>query len=121
MPLRLLHGFRVVPVAADGEICLGPATILSTVDSSGPREFAAEITRVARDGAPTRQLSVSITDPELLGITGGIVQGMSGSPILQNGKLIGALTHVLVSDPSKGYGITMENMLAAGERLPMAA
>ena len=116
-----LSSRRAVPAAADSVFCLGPATILSTVDGRGARELAAEITRVARDGAPTRQLSVSITDPELLGITGGIVQGMSGSPILQNGRLIGALTHVLVSDPSKGYGITMENMLAAERHLPLAA
>ena len=55
---------------------------------------------------------VTVTDPELLEITGGIVQGMSGSPIIQNGKLIGALTHVLVDDPQKGYGIFAENMLS---------
>ena len=100
-----------VPVAEDRDIHLGRATILSTVGPEGPREFEAEITRIARDGSETRQLTLSVTDPELLSITGGIVQGMSGSPILQDGKLIGAVTHVLVSDPSEGYGISMENML----------
>ena len=104
---------EAVPVAADADIRLGPATILSTVGAEGPREYEAEITRIARDGSETRQLTLSVTDPALLGVTGGIVQGMSGSPILQDGKLIGAVTHVLVSDPSKGYGISMENMLRA--------
>ena len=55
---------------------------------------------------------VKVTDPALLDATGGIVQGMSGSPILQNGKLVGAVTHVLVNDPTQGYGILAENMLA---------
>ena len=60
-----------------------------------------------------RNLLLRVTDPELLSTTGGIVQGMSGSPILQNGKLIGAVTHVLVNDPTTGYGIFIENMLDA--------
>jgi stage IV sporulation protein B len=60
-----------------------------------------------------RNLLLRVTDPALLAQTGGIVQGMSGSPILQNGKLIGAVTHVLVNDPTTGYGIFIENMLDA--------
>ena len=103
-----------VPVAEDRDIHLGRATILSTVGPEGPREYDAEITRIARDGSETRQLTLSVTDPELLSVTGGIVQGMSGSPILQDGKLVGAVTPVLVSAPSKGYGISMEKMLRAG-------
>ncbi len=62
-----------------------------------------------------RGIVLEITDPELLAVTGGIVQGMSGSPILQNGKLVGAVTHVLVNDPTKGYGVFIENMLEAAE------
>ena len=58
---------------------------------------------------------ISITDGELVSITGGIVQGMSGSPIIQNGKLIGAVTHVMINEPTRGYGIFIENMLAAAE------
>lgn len=58
---------------------------------------------------------VTVTDPALLAATGGIVQGMSGSPILQNGKLCGAVTHVLISDPTRGYGITISSMLSAAE------
>ncbi len=104
-----------VPAAATEEIALGAATILSTVDESGPREFQVEITRILCSGDDLRQLSLNVTDPALLDITGGIVQGMSGSPILQNGKLIGAVTHVLVEDPRRGYGVTIQDMLSAAE------
>ena len=63
------------------------------------------------------EMVISVTDPDLIAATGGIVQGMSGSPILQNGKLVGAVTHVLLSDATKGYGISMETMLNAGENV----
>ena len=116
-----LTGLAAVPAASDGQIRLGTVTVLTTVDREGPREFAAEITRIVRGGAPTRQLTLRITDPALLKITGGIVQGMSGSPILQDGRLVGAVTHVLLSDPTTGYGITMENMLAAAGQSASAA
>ena len=66
-----------------------------------------------QDRGGGRNLLLRITDPELLSITGGIVQGMSGSPIIQDGKLVGAVTHVLVNDPTRGYGIFIENMLDA--------
>lgn len=73
-----------------------------------------EITKVyLADDGDTRDLMLTVTDPRLLEGTGGIVQGMSGSPILQNGKIIGAVTHVLVNDPTTGYGIFLENMLSA--------
>ena len=64
-----------------------------------------------QDEPSTRSMIIKITDPELIERTGGIVQGMSGSPILQNGKLVGAVTHVLVNDPTMGYGVLIENML----------
>ena len=80
-------------------------------------EFDIEILRVMEDTADGRQLVLSVTDPDLIAATGGIVQGMSGSPILQNGKLVGAVTHVLLSDATKGYGISMETMLNAGENV----
>ena len=76
-------------------------------------EFDIEITRVLENAADGRQLVLSVTDPELIEATGGIVQGMSGSPILQNGKLVGAVTHVLLNDATKGYGIFIETMLNA--------
>lgn len=102
-----------VPVAAESEIALGPATILATVSEKGVQEFGIEISRVYRGTGDSRSMMLTVTDPDLLAATGGIVQGMSGSPILQNGKLIGAVTHVLVSDPTRGYGISIEDMLSA--------
>ena len=101
-------------VAEIGEVKAGKATILSTVDGKGVREYSVEILKIypkARQSG--RNLLLRVTDPALLEITGGIVQGMSGSPIIQDGKLIGAVTHVLVNDPTTGYGIFIENMLDA--------
>ena len=66
---------------------------------------------------PNRNLVLRVTDPDLLATTGGIVQGMSGSPIIQNGRLVGAVTHVLVNDPTRGYGIFAENMLETADGL----
>ena len=101
-------------VAEIGEVKAGKATILSTVDGKGVREYSVEILKIypkARQSG--RNLLLRVTDPALLEITGGIVQGMSGSPIIQDGKLVGAVTHVLVNDPTTGYGIFIENMLDA--------
>ena len=81
-------------------------------DGDEIREYEVQIVKVYRDKDTTRNLLQRITDPELLQTTGGIVQGMSGSPILQNGKLVGAVTHVMINDPAQGYGIFAENMLA---------
>lgn len=99
-------------VLETGEPKVGAATIVSTVKGREAREYSVEISRVCRDPGKSH-LVISVTDPELLGITGGIVQGMSGSPIIQDGKLVGAVTHVLVNDPTRGYGIFIENMLDA--------
>ena len=104
-----------MPVAAATEVHAGPATILSNVEGDSVEEYDIEILQVVEDSADGRDLVISVTDPELLAATGGIVQGMSGSPILQDGKFAGAVTHVLLNDPSKGYGILMETMLEAGE------
>jgi stage IV sporulation protein B len=100
-----------VPVADDSEIVSGPATILATVSGEDIETYAVEISRTVLGGSDGRSLLVHITDQKLLNMTGGIVQGMSGCPILQNGKLVGAVTHVLVSDPTRGYGITISRML----------
>jgi stage IV sporulation protein B len=76
--------------------------------------YDCEITRCTRQDSPAmRSMSIRITDEELIRKTGGIVQGMSGSPIIQDGKLVGAVTHVLVNDPTRGYGIFIEDMLDA--------
>jgi len=102
-----------IPVADEAETKLGPATILANVEGEDVREYAVEISRIYRGGEDNRFLLLTVTDEALIERTGGIVQGMSGSPILQDGKLVGAVTHVLVNDPTRGYGISMEDMLRA--------
>lgn len=107
---------EAIPIAFTDEIELGKATILSNVSGTQVEEFEVEITRVYRGDDMGRSMMLSVCDKELLARTGGIVQGMSGSPILQNGRLIGAVTHVLVGDPARGFGISIESMLAAADR-----
>ncbi len=106
-----------VEVASRDQVEIGPATILSNIRGDEVEEFDVEITHLYPEGDGTRSMMVEVRDPELLSATGGIVQGMSGSPLLQNGRLVGAVTHVLVNDPTKGYAILAENMLkqAVGE------
>lgn len=101
-----------LPVAENDEVEPGKATILANVDGDVVKEYDIEITKILDPDASTRNLLITVTDPELLETTGGIVQGMSGSPILQNGKIVGAVTHVLLGDPTQGYGILIKNMLA---------
>ena len=104
---------EAVEVAAREEVHVGGATILSNIAGEQVEEYQVEITHVYHAAAgDTRDLMVQVTDPRLLETTGGIVQGMSGSPILQDGKLVGAVTHVLVNDPTRGYGILAENMVS---------
>ena len=103
-----------VPVASSQEVCTGPATIHSTIAGNEVQEYSVEILKIyPQTKSGDKNLVIRITDPRLLESTGGIVQGMSGSPIIQNGKLVGAVTHVLVNDPTRGYGILIENMLDA--------
>lgn len=103
-----------LPVAEAGEAEPGPAEIWTNVDGREVRSYSVEILRIYPHADETgRNLLLEVTDPALLSATGGIVQGMSGSPIIQNGKLLGAVTHVLVNDSAKGYGIFIENMLDA--------
>jgi len=92
----------------------GPAVIRSNVQGDAVEEYDVEIVKVLSGASDGREMVVSVTDPALLEKTGGIVQGMSGSPILQEGKLVGAVTHVLLNDPSKGYAISIATMLNAG-------
>ena len=103
-----------LPVAAYEEIHTGEATIRCTVTGGSPQEYSVEILKIypetREDG---RNFLLRVTDPDLLEITGGVVQGMSGSPIIQDGRLVGAVTHVLVNDPTTGYGIYIQKMLDA--------
>lgn len=103
---------NLTEVALKTEVQNGNAQILCTVDGTSPELFDCEISlKKGKLNAKTQNMIVTVTDERLLEITGGIVQGLSGSPILQNGKLVGAVTHVLIDDPTKGYGIFAENML----------
>ena len=109
----LAAGAKPVEVAQRSDVKTGKATILSNIAGDKVEEYEVEITRVyPQNDNDTRNLMLKVTDTRLLDATGGIVQGMSGSPILQDGKLVGAVTHVLVNDPTSGYGILAENMLA---------
>ncbi len=111
------QGGQVYPVAGRGEITCGPAQILTTIDGSAVKAYDCEIERLfSQNTVSAKSMVVRITDPQLLDKTGGIVQGMSGSPILQNGKIVGAVTHVYVSDASRGYGIYIEWMLGAADQ-----
>ena len=100
-----------VPVATAEEVHTGQATILANVAGTEVEEYTVEILKVYSNTSDTRDLMLRVTDPRLLEKTGGIVQGMSGSPILQDGKLVGAVTHVLIDHADRGYGILAQNML----------
>ncbi len=104
--------YEALETASKEEIYPGKATVLGNVDGKGINEYDVYISKIDKNSDGTKCFSVEVTDEKLLSLTGGIVQGMSGSPIIQNGKLIGAVTHVLINDPTKGYGIFIENMLA---------
>ncbi len=108
-----------MPIALRDEIEEGEATLLCTLDSNEMGRYTVQISNINRDASGSKCFTVTVTDPALLAASGGIVQGMSGSPIIQNGKLVGAVTHVLINDPARGYGIFVENMLTA-VKLPMA-
>ena len=105
---------KTLETASAEEVRTGTATILSTVSGDSVQEYSVEILKLYPKARTSgRNMLIRVTDPALLDATGGIVQGMSGSPIIQDGKLVGAVTHVLVNDPSTGYGIFIENMLEA--------
>lgn len=101
-----------LPVANRQEVKPGPAQILATIEGQTPQLYEARIEKVNLNASdPNRNMLVRVTDKALLEATGGIVQGMSGSPVVQDGRLVGAVTHVLVNDPSRGYGIFAQTML----------
>lgn len=102
---------NLIKVADESEIVPGEAKILCTLGKEGSGEYDVNVTSVDFNEASNKNYVIEVTDPDLINLTGGIVQGMSGSPIIQNGKLIGAVTHVFISDPRKGYGISIGNMI----------
>lgn len=104
--------YQPVSIGLRQEVTKGPAKILCSLDGKNSKLYDIQITDIVYNKEHlNRELVLQITDKELIEVTGGIIQGMSGAPILQNGKLIGAVTHVFVNDPTKGYGIFIENML----------
>ena len=103
-------------VAQAQEVRQGPAQILTTIGGGEPAWYDVEIERLSlTEEDPNRNMVLHVTDQGLLEKTGGIVQGMSGSPVVQDGRLVGAVTHVLVNDPTRGFGIFAENMLASAD------
>lgn len=102
--------WECMPVAYRQEVRVGPAQIRCCIDGE-VEEYDIQIIRADMSSTGNKGLVLQVTDDRLLVLTGGIVQGMSGSPIIQDGKLVGAVTHVLVNDPTRGYGIFIENML----------
>ncbi|MBX5463944.1 MAG: SpoIVB peptidase [Clostridia bacterium] len=104
-----------VPVAWEDQVHPGPAEMITVVQGLRPEAFRVEIERVIHSDQPSaRSFILRVTDPRLLHATGGIVQGMSGSPVLQDGRLVGAVTHVFIHDPTRGYGVFAQWMLEQG-------
>lgn len=108
---------QALETASKAEIKTGKAQIVANVEGSQTQYYDIEIVKLYDDEEGNRDMMVQVTDKRLLEKTGGIVQGMSGSPIVQNGKLVGAVTHVLVNDPCRGYGISIERMLETARSL----
>lgn len=110
--IDLPDNIRRIKVGFRDKIELGKASIIATIDNEGPKEYEIEIMKLYEQDKPSsKSMIIKVTDKELLEKTGGIVQGMSGSPIIQNGKLVGAVTHVLINKPDVGYGIYIDWML----------
>lgn len=110
--IKSQRNIKPLPIALSYQVKEGPAKILSTIEGNHIEEFNIEIQKVNRQNTPnSKSMLIKVTDQRLLELTGGIVQGMSGSPIIQDGRIVGAVTHVLVNDPTRGYGIFIEWML----------
>lgn len=106
---------KLYKVADSDDIVIGDASILTVIENDLVEEFSIKILKVNENEKMLKNILFEVTDSELLDISGGIVQGMSGSPIIQDNKIIGAVTHVVVDDPTKGYGIFITNMLEEAE------
>lgn len=117
MDVSELNADKALPVARESEITTGAAKILCNINDTEVTEYDIEITKLYNSQDTGRSFMLTICDEELLEATGGIVQGMSGSPVIQNGKLIGSVTHVLINDSKKGYGISAERMLLCAQQM----
>lgn len=103
----------LVETASLSSVKIGKAEIYTTIDGEVPQKYSINIVKVDKNNKEDKNFVIKITDKKLIDITGGIVQGMSGSPIIQNGKLIGAITHVFVNDPTRGFGIGINEMFGS--------
>ncbi len=111
---KFIENKEAIPIGFKDSVQIGKASILCNIDGNNVEEYDIEIESINKYNIDnSKSMVIKITDERLLEKTNGIVQGMSGSPIIQNGKIIGAVTHVFVNEPSKGYGIFIENMLEA--------
>lgn len=121
----VMDGFpqgKAIPVAMKQQVHTGAAVIYTTLNGTTPESYQVIIERVHfNDNGDSKNMVIHVTDKTLLSETGGIVQGMSGSPIIQDGRLIGAVTHVFVNDPTRGYGIFAENMIKTAKALETTA
>ena len=102
---------EAIPVGWESDVKVGPAKIYTVIQGEKIEEFDVNIDRVMHNRTDSKNMIVRVTDPRLLELTGGIIQGMSGSPIIQDGKIIGAVTHVFVNDSQRGYGVFIQNMI----------
>ena len=107
---------EAIPIALAKSVHTGKATLRCSLEDGKACDYTIEITEI-HGQSENKSFTIKVTDERLLSKTGGIVQGMSGSPIIQDGKLIGAVTHVMVNDPARGYGVFIENMLAEAEKI----
>lgn len=108
---------EAIPVGKKEELKLGEAEIISTVRNGKKSSYKIEILEINTNAEGSKCFKIKVTDPLLIALTGGIVRGQSGSPIIQDGKLVGAVTHVMIADPTEGYGIFIENMLNSAENV----
>lgn len=108
---------EAIPVADANEVHEGGAYILADINGGGAKQYSIEIIKIAKGNKSHKNMVISITDPALLSLTGGIVQGMSGAPIIQDNKLAGALTHVFINDSDRGYGTFAEDMIEISENI----
>jgi len=108
---------QAIPVGWESEVKVGPAKIYTVIQGEKIEEFDVTIDRVMHNRSDSKNMIVRVTDSRLLEITGGIIQGMSGSPIIQDGKIIGAVTHVFVNDSQRGYGVFIQNMINESSQL----